>query len=71
MRSLSLFREKVSRRPMKALRDLFTDYMVYIGICSFLAFLLLLKWPLGFVDSVTNFSVREKIINLIARNSNA
>ncbi len=70
MRGLSLFRKKFSKEPLRVLWHLCVDYAVYTGICFFVLFLLLSKGPLRLVDAVAGLSVRERLIEIIARLSN-
>jgi hypothetical protein len=71
MRGVSLFRQQFEKEPVKTLVRLLIDYFVYTGMCFFVVFLLLSKWPLHLVDSITGLSVREKLIDLIAKVSRA
>jgi len=70
MRGLDLLRKNFSENPLRALWHLGVDYAIYTGICFFVLFLLLSKAPLRLVDAVTGLSVRERLIEVIARLSN-
>jgi hypothetical protein len=67
MRAVNLFRQKIAEKPLRAVVDLCVDYAVYTGICFFVLFLFLSKGPLRLVDAITGLSVRERLIELIAR----
>lgn len=71
MRELMRFGRQFVKKPFGSAANLIVDYGVYTGICFFVLFLLVSNRPLRIIDSVARRSMREKMIEWIARISNA
>ena len=67
MIGIRLFLAKLCKRPATALVGLLLDYATYAAMAAFLVLLWVSKWPLGLVDRVTGWRVREAVIAAVAK----
>jgi hypothetical protein len=71
MQGLKFFGLKVKKNPPTAVFGLFIDYFVFIGIVIFFILLMILKWPLLLIDSITGLRSREGFVDLIGKIADA
>jgi hypothetical protein len=64
---LRLFIAKLRKRPLAALFGLASDYLTYIGMVAFWAFLRASSRPLSWLERRTGRPVRASVIAWIAR----
>jgi len=62
-----LFLAKLRTRPAAAVGGLALDYATYAAMVPFFVLLWAFKWPLGLVDRMTGWRVREAIVDAIAK----
>ena len=67
MIGIRLFLAKLRKRPTAALIGLLLDYATYAAMVVFFVLLWVSKWPLGLVDRLTGWHVREAVIDAIAK----
>jgi hypothetical protein len=67
MKSLTHFSSKLGKHPLMAVLGLVIDYLIYIGIVFFFLLLLIMKWPMRFIDKITGLRSREGFIDIIGK----
>jgi hypothetical protein len=67
MKALSHFGDKLGKHPLMAVLGLIIDYFIYIGIVFFFILLLIMKWPMRFIDKITGLKSREGFIDIIGK----
>jgi hypothetical protein len=64
---LRLFGAKLRKRPLAAVVGLLTDYLTYVGMVAFWAFLRVSNRPLSWLERRTGRQVRASVIAWVAR----
>ena len=64
---LRLFGAKLRKRPLAAVVGLLTDYLTYVGMVAFWAFLRVSNRPLSWLERRTGRQVRASVIARVAR----
>jgi hypothetical protein len=68
---LALFLTKFKKNPIRASLGLAADYFIYVGMVCFVIAVILLKYPLKYLDRAFGLELREKFINLTGKISRA
>ena len=64
---LRLFEAKLRKRPIAALVGLLSDYLTYVGMMAFWAFLRVSNRPLSWLERRTGRPVRASVLAWVAR----
>jgi membrane-bound metal-dependent hydrolase YbcI (DUF457 family) len=64
---LRLFGAKLRKRPLAAVFGLLSDYLTYVGMVAFWAFLRVSNRPLSWLERRTGRPVRANVIAWVAR----
>ena len=64
---IRLFRAKLRKRPLATLFGLLSDYLTYVGMVVFWAFLRVSNRPLSWLERRTGRPLRASVIAWVAR----
>lgn len=66
MTAASRFFRSFRARPVHATLGILTEYAGFVAACVFVLVLLLLRWPLGMLDTAAKTSIRRRLIDAVA-----